>query len=240
MSRAIVVEDSRGPGNAAKASLSARFVKGHGFGLAAKRVILDSPNGLQSARVIGRTEVHGEQQNPTSGAKAQVQFSMHDGTAEAVPLQDRIGFTQKPAGLARVLLAATLVLVALAVGALAEEATPLSLAEAVRMTLANNPMHKAAMADTKAASAGVREARAPLLPRITFAENFTAGNDPVFVFGTETAAAGVYGSGLRAELAEPANADRQLRQPLLRAVEFVRQHAELEGAGPREVSKFRI
>ncbi len=53
------------------------------------------------------------------------------------------------------------------------------------MTLANNPMHKAALADTKAASAGVREARAPLLPRITFAENFTGGNDPVFVFGTK-------------------------------------------------------
>ena len=53
------------------------------------------------------------------------------------------------------------------------------------MTLANNPMHKAALADTKASSAGVREARAPMLPRITFAENFTAGNDPVFVFGTK-------------------------------------------------------
>jgi outer membrane protein len=31
----------------------------------------------------------------------------------------------------------------------------------------------------------VREARAPLLPEITFAENFTAGNDPVFVFGAK-------------------------------------------------------
>ena len=67
----------------------------------------------------------------------------------------------------------------------AEEPEPLSLAEAVRMTLANNPMHKAALAETKAASAGIREARAPMLPRITFAENFTAGNDPVFVFGTK-------------------------------------------------------
>ena len=67
----------------------------------------------------------------------------------------------------------------------AEDAPPLSLSEAVQMTLANNPMHKVALADTKAASAGVREARAPLLPKITFAENFTAGNDPVFVFGTK-------------------------------------------------------
>ena len=73
----------------------------------------------------------------------------------------------------------------LAIGAPAQATTPVSLPEAVKMTLANNPMHKAALADTKAASAAVREARAPLLPKITFAENFTAGNDPVFVFGTK-------------------------------------------------------
>ena len=75
-------------------------------------------------------------------------------------------------------------LLALTTAAMAEDPVPLSMADAVKMTLANNPMHKAAVADTNAASAGVREARAPLLPRITFAENFTGGNDPVFVFGT--------------------------------------------------------
>lgn len=75
--------------------------------------------------------------------------------------------------------------IVLAIGAAAQEAAPLSLPDAVKMTLANNPLHKAAVAGTKAASAGVREARAPLLPRITFAENFTGGNDPVFVFGTK-------------------------------------------------------
>ncbi len=73
----------------------------------------------------------------------------------------------------------------LAMSAVAEEPVPLSLPEAAKMTLANNPMHKAALADTKASSAGVREARAPMLPHIMFAENFTAGNDPVFVFGTK-------------------------------------------------------
>ena len=76
-------------------------------------------------------------------------------------------------------------LLALAMSAAAEEPVPLSLPDAVKMTLANNPMHKAALADTKAALAGVREARAPMLPRIMFAENFTGGNDPVFVFGTK-------------------------------------------------------
>jgi outer membrane protein len=76
-------------------------------------------------------------------------------------------------------------LLALAMGAAAEEPVPLRLAEAVKMTLAHNPMHKAALADTKATLAVVREAQAPMLPRITFAENFTGGNDPVFVFGTK-------------------------------------------------------
>src|SRR3974390_1942715 len=85
--------------------------------------------------------------------------------------------------LARLLVASTLA--ALALSAAAEEPMPLSLPEAVKMTLANNPMHKAAMADTKATSAGVRGAGDPMLPGITFAESFTGGNDPVFVFGTK-------------------------------------------------------
>src|SRR6516162_1244063 len=75
--------------------------------------------------------------------------------------------------------------IAMSSGAVAQEGQPLSLPDAVKMTLANNPLHRAAVADTKAASAGVREARAPMLPKITFAENFTAGNNPVFVFGTK-------------------------------------------------------
>jgi outer membrane protein TolC len=77
------------------------------------------------------------------------------------------------------------VLVSVSLGAVAQDAVPLTLADAARMTLANNPMHKAALADTRAASAGVREARAPMLPRIIFAENYTRGNDPVFVFGAK-------------------------------------------------------
>ena len=76
-------------------------------------------------------------------------------------------------------------IIGLAMAVVAQDATPLTLADAAKMTLANNPMHKAALADTKATLAGVREARAPMLPRIMFAENFTAGNDPVFVFGAK-------------------------------------------------------
>ena len=75
--------------------------------------------------------------------------------------------------------------IALPLAAAGQDTAPLSLVEAVRMTLANNPLHCVAMAETKAASATAREARAPLLPKITFAENFTGGNDPVFVFGAK-------------------------------------------------------
>ena len=75
--------------------------------------------------------------------------------------------------------------IALPMAVAAQGPSPLSLLEAVKMTLANNPWDKVALAGKNAASAGVREARAPLLPRITFVENFTAGNDPVFVFGAK-------------------------------------------------------
>jgi len=76
------------------------------------------------------------------------------------------------------------VLAALISSATAQQSAPLTLAEAVQMTLDKNPLHKAALADTRAALASVREARAPLLPKLTFAENWTRGNDPIFVFGT--------------------------------------------------------
>ncbi len=82
-------------------------------------------------------------------------------------------------------MAVAALLVGLVSSAAAQQSTPLTLTEAVQMTLDKNPMHKAALADIKAALASVREARSPLLPRLMFAENFTGGNDPVFVFGTK-------------------------------------------------------
>ena len=53
------------------------------------------------------------------------------------------------------------------------------------MALEKNPLRKAAQADTKAASAGVREAQSFLMPRLTFSELATRGNDPVYVFGSK-------------------------------------------------------
>jgi len=61
---------------------------------------------------------------------------------------------------------------------------PLTLQQAVRIALERNPLRKAAFADTKASLADVREARSFLMPRVTFSETATRGDDPVYVFGS--------------------------------------------------------
>src|SRR5690242_13418890 len=61
---------------------------------------------------------------------------------------------------------------------------PLSLQQAVSMALEKNPQRRMAVADQRAAEAGVQEARSALLPRVSFTESATRGNDPVYVFGT--------------------------------------------------------
>jgi outer membrane protein len=65
------------------------------------------------------------------------------------------------------------------------EPSPLTLQQAVNIALEKNPERKAALADTRAASADVREARSFLLPHVTFSETATRGNDPVYVFGSK-------------------------------------------------------
>jgi outer membrane protein len=74
-------------------------------------------------------------------------------------------------------------------GSLAAQApaagSPLSLQQAVAIALEKNPLRKAAAADTRAASAGVKEARSFLLPHLNFSETATRGNDPVYVFGSK-------------------------------------------------------
>jgi outer membrane protein len=73
------------------------------------------------------------------------------------------------------------------VPASAQDAQPssLSLQQAVTIALEKNPLRKAAMADTKAASAGIREARSFLMPHLSFSETATRGDDPVYVFGSK-------------------------------------------------------
>ena len=62
--------------------------------------------------------------------------------------------------------------------------SPLTLQQAVRIALEKNPLRKATLADTRISSADVREARSVLMPRVTFSETATRGNDPVYVFGS--------------------------------------------------------
>jgi outer membrane protein len=67
----------------------------------------------------------------------------------------------------------------------AAEPSPLTLQQAVKIALEKNPLRKAAVADTRVAYADVREARSMLMPRLTFSETVTRGNDPVYVFGSK-------------------------------------------------------
>lgn len=89
----------------------------------------------------------------------------------------------------RLLIAATIAaLVCLKTAAPAQQAdsaSPLTLSQAVQIALEKNPARKAALADTKSASADVQTARSFLLPHLTFSETGMRGNDPVYVFGSK-------------------------------------------------------
>jgi outer membrane protein len=62
---------------------------------------------------------------------------------------------------------------------------PLTLQQSVQIAMEKNPLRKAALADIKAANADVRQARSFLMPRLSFSEMATRGNDPVYVFGSK-------------------------------------------------------
>src|SRR5713226_387130 len=66
-----------------------------------------------------------------------------------------------------------------------QQPSPITLQQAVSIALEKNPERKAALADKRAASADVRDARSFLLPHVTFSELATRGNDPVYVFGNK-------------------------------------------------------
>jgi outer membrane protein len=68
-----------------------------------------------------------------------------------------------------------------------QEAQPssLTLQQAVNIALEKNPLRKAAIADTKVASADVRAVRSFLMPHLSFSETATRGDDPVYVFGSK-------------------------------------------------------
>ncbi len=71
----------------------------------------------------------------------------------------------------------------LTVPAIAQQ-EPLLLRQAVAVALEHNPQHKAALAETRAAKADMKEAQSFFFPRVSFSEAATLSNDPVYVFGT--------------------------------------------------------
>lgn len=65
-----------------------------------------------------------------------------------------------------------------------QEDGPLTLQEAVRMALEDNPRIQAARYLQEASEAGLQEAESGRLPRLAFNETYTRSNNPVFVFGS--------------------------------------------------------
>jgi outer membrane protein len=99
-------------------------------------------------------------------------------------------FMKLPRVLLRGLWAAPLVALLIGASALAfsqpsPAPAPLTLPQAVAFALGKNPLRQAAIADTKAASAGVPQARSFLMPHLSFSETATRGNDPIYVFGSK-------------------------------------------------------
>jgi outer membrane protein TolC len=73
-------------------------------------------------------------------------------------------------------------LILLAIPLAAQDA--LSLRDAVRLALRENPAIAAADADTRAAKARIAEAHGGALPKVNYTESFTRGDNPVYVFGS--------------------------------------------------------
>lgn len=65
-----------------------------------------------------------------------------------------------------------------------QQPSPLTLRQAVNIALEKNPQRKAAQAETRAASADVKQAKSILYPHVMFSETVTRGDDPVYVFGS--------------------------------------------------------
>ncbi len=65
-----------------------------------------------------------------------------------------------------------------------QQAVPLSLGQAVKLSLEKSPSRQIAQADVDSAKIGSQLARTALLPNLYFGQSVTRGNDPVYVFGS--------------------------------------------------------
>jgi outer membrane protein len=69
-------------------------------------------------------------------------------------------------------------------GGVAGAQAPLTLRQAINKALGQSPQAAIAHANVVEAKSGVTLARTQLLPRVTFTEDISRGDDPVYVFGT--------------------------------------------------------
>ena len=63
--------------------------------------------------------------------------------------------------------------------------TPLTLEQAVDLALEQNPLFRTSLDEAEAARSRLKQAQAPWFPELDFNQDFTRGNDPVYVFGTK-------------------------------------------------------
>jgi len=66
-----------------------------------------------------------------------------------------------------------------------EKTSPLTLEQAVRMALDQNPALRSTEDEGDRARARLKQAQAAWFPRVDFHQDFTRGNNPVYVFGTK-------------------------------------------------------
>ncbi len=88
----------------------------------------------------------------------------------------------------RTFVGAAILLVVVTSWALGQEkiaTEPLSLAQAVRSALEQNPAFQISADETQAARARLKQVQASWYPRLDFHQDFTRGNNPVYVFGSK-------------------------------------------------------
>ncbi len=95
------------------------------------------------------------------------------------------GWISRPSG---VLVCAVILFVAVAPLLRAQEkaaAQPITLERAVRMALQQNPAFQTSVDEAEATRARLKQAQAAWFPRFDFHQDFTRGNNPVYVFGSK-------------------------------------------------------
>ena len=110
---------------------------------------------------------------------------------------------------------------------------PLTLRQAINQALGQSPEAAIARAGNLDAKRLPAMARTALLPQLGFTEDISRGDDPVYVFGSKLRQHQFTLADFACERLEPATADWQFLNPLLRLVDGIRFVQDAEGDPPR-------